>query len=150
MKEVRHIGFTVKMLANLLKREVDKAMLEVFQDEATANHCRIIGYLHCNRNRDVYQRELETHFHIRRSTVTQTLQLMEKNGLVQRVPAENDARQKKLLLTERGVEMHRKGMQCIDHFEEQLCEGITDEELDAFMGTMKKLFDNLGKMGNQE
>lgn len=146
MEKKKHIGFAVKMLSNLAKREADKAMLQVFQDEATANHCRITGYLYCNRNRDVYQRELEAHFNIRRSTVTQTLQLMERNGLVQRIPAENDARQKKLMLTERGMEMHRKGMQCIDDFEERLCTGIPDEELEAFMGTVEKLLANLRMM----
>ncbi len=143
MEQKRYIGFAVKMLSNLIKREADKAMLEVWKDEATVNHCRITGYLYHNRGRDVFQRELETKFNIRRSTVTQTLQLMERNGIIQRVPAENDARQKKLLLTEKGLEMHTRGMQCIDCFEEQLTAGIPEEELEAFMRTLEKLTDNL-------
>ncbi len=146
MEQKRYVGFTVKMLSNLIKREVDRAMQDVWEDTATANHCRITGYLYHNRERDVFQRELETHFDIRRSTVTQTLQLMEKNGIVERVPAENDARQKKLLLTEKGLSMYTRGVQCIDAFEEQLCAGVSEEELDAFMETMKKLIDNLRNM----
>ncbi len=146
MKQNRHIGFAVRMLSNLVKREVDKAMQDVWQEEATANHCQFIGYLYCNRERSVYQRELEEHFNIRRSTVTQTLQLMEKNGIVKRIPAENDARQKQLLLTDRGMELQQKGMQCIDRFEERMTAGIPDEELDCFMQTMEKLISNLKQM----
>lgn len=146
MHQKRYIGFAVKMLSNLIKREVGRVMLDAWQDEATVNHCHIIGYLYCNRERDVYQRELETQFNIRRSTVTQTVQLMEKNGILERVPAENDARQKKLLLTKRGMEMQEKGMQCLNDFEKRLTEGITAEEQEQFYQIVDKLIDNLKQM----
>lgn len=143
MGEQRHIGFEVKTLSNLIKREVDKVMLDHWQDAATANHCRIIGFLYRNRDRDVYQRELEEQFKIRRSTVTQTLQLMEKNGIIQRVSAEHDARMKKIVLTARGEEMHMQGRACIDAFEERLCEGISEEELETFLQIVQKFKNNL-------
>lgn len=146
MEQNRHIGFVVKTLSNLIKREVDRALMDVWEDEVTANHCRITAYLYRNRDRDVYQRELETHFNIRRSTVTQTLQLMEKNGVIARVSAENDARQKKLLLTQRGLEMQEKGKACIDSFETKLCADISEEELDSFLKTVEKLTANLKEM----
>ncbi len=145
MQEQRHIGFEVKKLSNLIKREVDKVMLEHWKDSATANHCRVIGFLYRNRDREVYQRELEEQFKIRRSTVTQTLQLMEKNGLIIRIPAEHDARMKKIVLTVKGEEMHQQGRACIDVFEERLCEGISDEELSEFLRIMQKLQNNLNK-----
>ncbi len=150
MDKEKNIGFAVKMLSNLIKREVGKSLLEVWQDEATVNHLHIICYLYCNRERNVYQRELETHYNIRRSTVTQTLQLMEKNGIVERIPAENDARQKRLMLTARGMEMHEQGRKCMENFEESLREGISDEELAQFFETTEKLIANLKRMSEQQ
>ena len=44
-------------------------------------HGYLIRYLYENRERDVFQRDLEKKFSISRSAVTATLQLMEKNGL---------------------------------------------------------------------
>ncbi len=146
MGKKRCIGFTVKLLSNLIKREADHEMQEIWQEGLTANQCRIIGYLYCNRSRDVFQKELEEYLGIRRSTVTQMLQLMERNDLLMRVSAEQDARQKRLLLTARGEELQKRGMQCIDSFEQRLCEGISDEELDAFMETMEKLTANLKRV----
>ncbi len=146
MGKKRCIGFAVKMLSNLIKREADHGMQEIWQEGLTASQCRIIGYLYCNRGRDVFQKELEDYLSIRRSTVTQMLQLMERNGLLRRVSAEQDARQKRLLLTARGEELQKRGMQCIDGFEQKLCEGISEAELDAFMQTMEKLTANLKRM----
>lgn len=149
MQQKRYIGLAVKMLSNLIKREVGRMIMEAWDDEATVNHCHIIGYLYCNRNRDVFQRELETEFNIRRSTVTQTVQLMEKNGILERIPAENDARQKKLLLTAKGMEMQKKGMQCISDFESRLMEGISAEEEAQFFAVVEKLTGNLRKMAEE-
>ena len=59
MGKKRCIGFALKMLSNLIKREADHGMQEIWQEGMTANQCRIIGYLYCNRSRDVFQKELE-------------------------------------------------------------------------------------------
>ena len=62
----------------------------------------IIGYLYQNRDKEVFQRDIQEQFSIRRSTVTGILQLMEKNGLITRSSVERDARLKKLELTPPG------------------------------------------------
>lgn len=45
-------------------------------DEVTGMHGWLIGYI--ERQGDVYQRDVEKRFNMRRSTVTKMLQLMEK------------------------------------------------------------------------
>lgn len=141
----KHIGFEIKTLSNLIRREVDKVMSPHAHDAATANHCRIIGFLYRNRDREVYQRELEAQFKIRRSTVTQTLQLMEKNGIILRIPAKHDARMKRIVLTSRGEDMHLQGRSCIEAFEKRLIAGITEEEMEVFLRVIQKLKDNLNQ-----
>ena len=64
-----------------------------------------IGYLTYHRNNGdppVYQRDLETCFKLRRSTISSLLTTLEKKGLIQRVPVPHDARLKRLVLTEAG------------------------------------------------
>lgn len=145
MRKKHSIGFSVRMLSNLIQREADNAMQELLEG-LTFNQCRVLCYLSHHSERDVFQRELEERFNIRRSTVTQMLQLMEKRGLIERVAAEQDARQKRLLLTDKGRELYERGMQCLAQFNAKLCEDIADEELEAFQNTLEKLMENLQHM----
>ena len=97
MKGERHVGGEIRVLSNLIKRCMDDGM----PPETTGMQGWIIGFLHRNEDRDMFQRDVEAEFNIRRSTATGILQLMEKNGFLLREPVAYDARLKKLVLTPR-------------------------------------------------
>ena len=97
MEHRDEIGFQVRTLSNLIKRLVDQTAFQGRERPATGMHGWVIGYLYENRNRDVFQRDLQEQFSIRRSTVTGILQLMEKNGLITRQSVDEDARLKKIV-----------------------------------------------------
>ena len=101
------IGFDIRTLSILIKRYIDGSATKQYVDNLTGTHGWVIGYLYDNRDHDVYQRDLETQFSIRRSTATGILQLMEKNELILREPVESDARLKKLVLTEKALDIHK-------------------------------------------
>ena len=86
----------------------------------TAIQCIVLDYLYENGARDVFQRDLEVEFQIRRSTVTGILQGMERRGLISRQPVEQDARLKKLVLTEAGLRIHAKAEQHMREVESRL------------------------------
>mgnify|MGYP002980682515 CR=1 FL=1 len=48
-------------------------------------------------SRDIYQKDVEAEFQIRRSTATGILQLLEKNGFILRKAEDRDARLKKIV-----------------------------------------------------
>ena len=68
----------------------------------------VIGYLSEHEGKDVFQRDLEEEFSVRRSTATGILQLMEKNELITREPVSHDARLKKLVLTPKAIEIQKR------------------------------------------
>ncbi len=111
--------------------------------ETTAYHGRIIGYIFDRRNEDVFQKDIENRFGIRRSTVTKLLQLMEANGLIKRTSVLSDARLKKITLTEKAVSMHEHFRNEIDKFEEALTKGLTPEEIESFFSVTEKIYNNL-------
>ena len=94
----RHVGAEVKMISNMIHRRLIAGRV-CEEDQLTASNGWILGYLAHNEDREVYQRELEEKFRIRRATVSKTLGLMEQKGLIERVPVEHDARLKRLLLS---------------------------------------------------
>lgn len=136
------IGYEIKTLSNLIKRRIDNS--EVFSDEVTGMHGWILGFLYHNRGkRDIFQRDIEAEFSIRRSTVTGILQLMEKNNLILREPVEYDARLKKLVLTPQAIEIHEAIQKELANLERQLSKDLTTEELTAFFTVIRKMRKNI-------
>lgn len=72
-----------------------------FPSGMTVSQLSTLGYLSIMRDgEDVYQRDIETFFKLRRSTVSSLLNTLERKGLLRREPVPHDARLKKLVLTE--------------------------------------------------
>ena len=106
MEDVRHYGFEVRRLDHVFARNLEAKVREKGIDELTLMHGWIIRYLIENQDKDIYQKDIEKHCSIGRSTVTNILQLMEKKGLIRREAVPNDARLKKVMLTQKGLESH--------------------------------------------
>lgn len=145
MEEKKSIGHEVKVVSNLIKRSLAQTAAFDNLEHLTGTHGWVIKYLYDHRDRDVYQRDLETDFSVRRSTITGIIQIMEKNGLVVRESVKNDARLKKLVLTEKAIQIHFMVEETIKEFDKNLCHGITEEEMEVFFRVMEKMKDNLIK-----
>ena len=142
----RRAGYEIKMLSNLMKRQVDGAFLEEEESikRITGVQGHILGYLYHHQDEEIFQRDIEAEFLIRRSTVTGILQLMEKNGLIDRQPVARDARLKQLKLTEKAIEAHHQIEERIDCVEAKLVQGICAEDMDAFYRVIGQMKRNLG------
>ena len=142
MQKEKHLGFEIRTLNNLVKRYFEQQKPEEF-DNSTGVHGWAIRYFYENRNKDIFQRDFEARFSIRRSTATNMLQLMEKNGIIRRESVLYDARLKKIVLTDKAVEIHKKATKNIEKIEKTLKKGITEEELVSFYSVMEKIKANL-------
>ena len=142
MKE-KEIGFQLRTTSNLIRQSFEK--LSSFNETQclTGAHGWAIGYLYDNKHRDVYQRDFEAEFKIRRSTITNMLKLMEKNGLIIRESVNGDARLKKISLTEKALQMHERIAKDIKGLEEKISLGLTEEEKENFFKIINKIKANL-------
>ncbi len=146
MKPPRSIGFELKTLTNLMKRNLEECFSEEDgQDGTTGMQGYIIGYISGNEHREVFQRDLEKDFNIRRATVTGVLKLMERNGLIVREPVPYDARLKRIALTQKARDIHEKNVQRFIDFEKKLRQGLSDEEIETFYAFAEKLKKNLAE-----
>ena len=139
MKGERHVGGEIRVLSNLIKRCMDDGM----PPETTGMQGWIIGFLHRNEDRDMFQRDVEAEFNIRRSTATGILQLMEKNGFLLREPVAYDARLKKLVLTPKALAVHEGVISRIRATEARITKDVTPEELEQFFANTAKFRRNL-------
>lgn len=147
MKEMhpRHIGFELRQVANIIRREIDNAVGKRNIEKLTGMQGRLIGYLCHNGEKEIFQRDIEAEFSIRRSTATNILQTMEKHGLIKRAPVEYDARLKRILPTDIAVTRHKIFEEEINRVENQVLNGITKKEADTLLSILDKIKNNLGE-----
>lgn len=141
----RRIGFEIRTLSKLIKRRMTASFGRRRVDEFTLMHGWIIGYVYENRERDIFQKDIEKMCSISRSTATGILQMMEKKGYLKRVPVERDARLKKLVLTDAAIQYHLSVEEDLEQLETCLMQDISQEELSVFFAVMNKMKDNLRK-----
>ena len=142
MEREETIGFCVRTLSVAIKRAVEASKARS-GFSCTGTHGWVIGYLYDNRDRDVFQRDIEKQFSVRRPTMTAILKLMEKNGLLVRERDKNDARLKKIKLTPLALSIHERHEKHIESFETFLREGISDDEMKSFFAVLEKLNSNI-------
>lgn len=141
----RSVGHIIKELNGAFRKMFLSSGTEAGLDEVTLMHGWIMGYLHHNQNREIYQKTIESEFNIRRSTVTTILQLMEKKGYIRREAVAGDARLKRIVLTQQGTETAVRTKSMIDNMEKSLNEGIGERELAVFLEVVEKLLQNMGQ-----
>lgn len=138
----KRLGFQLRTVNNLIKRKIHGSATEG-PGNCTTNHGWVIHYFYKNRDHDTFQRDFEAHFSIRRSTATQMLKLMENHGLITKEPVPYDARLKKIVLTDKAIEIHNQIEKNINTLEETLSRGITPEEQETFYRVLDKIKANL-------
>ena len=144
MKHKNTLGYEVKTLDNLFFRNMmSYEIANNHMDEVTVMHGWILGFLYDNQERDIFQKDIETEFSIARSTVTCIVKLMEKKGYIKRESVEQDARLKKLVLTENGRNIHEVHINDVDVLEARCKRNISGEELENFWKVAEKLKQNL-------
>ena len=142
----RQLGFELKAANNMIRRKIDAIFAQMEGNEINGMQGPLLGYLyHKSRNGDVYQKDVEKEFRIRRSTATVMLQNLEQKGYIVRVASTEDARLKRILLTEKAIEHHNLIEEQIRDFNRELENGITEEEKQTFLTILDKMMQNLGQ-----
>lgn len=106
---------------------------------------RILRFVKINSDNgtDIYQKDIETEFKIRRSSVTSVLNTMEKNGFITRQSVESDARLKKIVLTDKSVTFCKEHHQTITEFDNILKKKFTKDEVDTLILLLNKVVKNI-------
>ena len=134
-----------KKLMNLIARYARKNKVPAGKENITRSQALILEFIYDNSKGDhkVYQKDIEKHFSIRRSTATESMKRLESQGLIVRKTSETDARLKELILTQKAIDCVKKGHSCIAELSDIICKGITKEEAQSIACAIKKMQNNL-------
>lgn len=140
-----HVGRMINSLSHQLKRQM--CILE--EDSGLTNMQSLVLHFIAFQTleRDIYQKDVEKAFQIRRSTATGILQWLEKEGYIYRETVERDARLKKIIPTEKTIELHSHIISNIHYMESVLRQGIPAEDLEVCIRVLEQMSANLA--GNE-
>ncbi len=144
-----HIGRMIHRLSNQLKRQ---SFMPGEDRSLTAMQKHVLQFILMESiRRDLYQRDVEEEFRVRRSTATSMMQLLERNGFIRRESVAEDARLKKIVPTPKAKALRTKILENIQQMEKRLRQGISDAELHQCTCVLQKMLRNLSppEAGNQ-
>ncbi len=148
----KDIGRQLAEINNLILRQKLSLPDQSDTDDSTygvsrAGSC-IIAYLYDHSGNDVFQRDLEREFLVRRSTMSKVLTSLEQKGYIGRITVDSDHRLKKIVLTKKAHDIVDKIKTDRANLEQQMTHGISDDELDKFKQTLQKIKQNLSQEDN--
>lgn len=143
--EKKRIGFELKKITTRMKRILDLQCADS-REPITGVQGWIVAYVCNNSDRDVFQRDIEEMFRIRRSTATGILNGMQAAGLISRRAVDYDARLKKIVPTEKAVILHEKAKKALDEFESNLKKNIPEGKLAVFFEVLARIGRNLDEL----
>ncbi len=143
-----HMGKLIHMLAHEMKRNhID----QVIKDDLTVMQKHILKFILLETmHRNLYQKDIEEEFQIRKSTVTGYVQLMEKNGYLIRESDKEDARKKRLVPTARAEKLREDILKDIEHNERILESGIPREDIITCKQVLYRVLENLTEKNKEE
>ena len=144
------VGIKIKKVQSLIRKTIHNSDTFKNNEDLTNVIGWTIGFI-SRRNAvgvETYQRDVESEFKISRSTATGLLQNMEKLGYLYREVSKVDSRLKRIVLTEKSIELHKKVIMTFEQIEERLLTGFSSEEKEQLFGYLLRLEQNLENGGN--
>ena len=144
-----HTGRLVRMLNHQLKRNQNPEEA-VEDDELTPMQRHILNYILLETlHRDIYQKNLEEEFQVRKSTVSGILKLIEKNGFIYRESVKEDARLKRILPTKKAEALRPSILEHIHETEIRMTEGVSEQDLFLCKKVLYQMCQNLAEKNRE-
>lgn len=139
MYEKRAVGRCISKLSNQIRRRLDSFSAK---SGISGSQGRVLHFI-LAQPEDVFQRDIEQEFNMRAPSATELLKLMEKNGFIRRESMAQDARLKKIIVTERAAKLVGQVVPDLEELERNLTKGISPKKLEIFFQVMEQMSENL-------
>ncbi len=141
--EEKRITFVLRVIQNQIKMIIHNSRPKCEKGPKSQLQAGILGYLYHYQEQPVYQRDLEKEFRISGATATNTLQVMEREGLIVRKAQDRDARLKRIQMTEEALQGHARMEAHMEMMENCITGGMTEEEVRQLFRLLGMVMKNL-------
>jgi DNA-binding MarR family transcriptional regulator len=134
-------GRRILVIGNKVRRFSDASFAQI---GLTGPQGAILHFIYTqSKHRDIFQRDLEAEFDIRRSSVTSVLHGLEQSGLIRRENVEDDGRLKKLTLTDKAVKISQHIAILLDETNKILIKNLKKQDIDYLDMLLEKIDGNI-------
>lgn len=136
-----NIAHLIKVASNEISRSVNDFASNY---DLTGTQVQIIDFLtSVPANEDVFQKDLEAEFNIRRSTATNILKIMEKKELIKRESVESDSRLKKIIVLDKALRLQGNIDDFMKENDQRILSSLGAFERRGFLHALQKLPEKL-------
>ncbi len=115
-------------------------------DQETVVNGRILGYLVRNKDSNIYQKDIEREACLTKSAVSNIVSGMERKGYVRRQAVLDDARLKRIVLTEEGEATYNKLLGTYKTVELNFVKGLTVRDQETLISLLTHINKNMREM----
>lgn len=139
------MGRILQILSHQMIRYND-ANIPVTDDHLTSTQRHVLHHILLETlHHDIYQKNIEEEFEIRKSTATGILQLMEKNGYIYRESVERDGRLKRIVPTHKAEALRENLVEYIRQTDRMMMAGVSEEEEKICRKVLFQMYRNLAE-----
>lgn len=133
------LGLLLKFIQKAIERDCNSMLGEM---NITSTQLDVLMFLIKNRNGEMNQKDIEKAFQIKNPTVTGILKRLEQKGMVRRVADSRDGRYKRIVVSEKSMEMEKKILQKGEQIERRITDNLSLEEQEQLKGLLVKVLGN--------
>lgn len=137
----RKIGKEMREVQQLLHRKYELKK-EQQSEKLTQVQVHVLMYIHRHEGQ-VFQKDIEQHLKVRRSTATQILNVLERESYVERMRLESDARMKEIVVTDKTLALIDSMEKHMKETESMLRVNISDNDMETFFKVIDQIKENL-------
>lgn len=139
-----YIGGLLRELTIAVHRNIGVELSEHELGDMKGPQSMALGYLiHASAQDEIYVKDLEKYMKIRKSTASELVSRLEKNGYVKTEKSQKDGRLKRLIVTEEGHAAHDRILHFLQEIDDRLVEGLSKEEVDTLVNLLNRLIQNM-------
>ncbi len=140
-KDNPDIGFLITNISYAVRQYFDKCFSDY---DVTYPQSRVLTRLFRQLGReDVNQRDLEYALGIKASSVSSLVRNLEQKGFIRCERLPQDTRNKRVILTEKGMEVQKVLADARNQAEENMVKGLTEEQQELLRACLRQVLNNL-------
>ena len=134
-KEENNLGLAISKTAKCIRHGMEAWIAAHMGDEITTQQGRLLGYLY--RHPEAGAADIQLSFGLSKSSVSELIKSLVSSGYLVYQKAEEDRRQRRIVLTAKGRAHEEKANRIIEQYEERLVAHLSFNE----QATLEKLLD---------
>lgn len=125
-KEEKNLGLAISKTAKCIRHGLEAWITSHMGDEITTQQGRLLGYLYCHPEAGAV--DIQLSFGLSKSSVSELIKSLVSSGYLVYQKAEEDRRQRRIVLTAKGWAHEEKAHRIVEKYDERLLAHLSVNE----------------------